>query len=55
MAERPNTENYLDLFLNNTPMMDVRAPVEFEKGAFPNVVNLLLMTDEERHFSRNPV
>lgn len=49
MAERPNTENYLDLFLNNIPMMDVRAPVEFEKGAFPNTVNLPLMTDEERH------
>tara|TARA_R110001592_G_scaffold10098_4_gene52612 strand:- start:5993 stop:7084 length:1092 start_codon:yes stop_codon:yes gene_type:complete len=49
MNERPNTDNYLELFLNDIPMMDVRAPVEFEKGAFPGVVNLPLMNDEERH------
>jgi len=24
-----------ELFLNNTPMLDTRAPVEFGKGAFP--------------------
>lgn len=36
------------LFLNDIPMMDVRAPVEFHKGAFPNTVNLPLMDDEER-------
>lgn len=29
--------------------MDVRAPVEFAKGAFPKSVNLPLMNDEERH------
>ena len=29
-------------------MMDTRAPVEFIKGAFPGVVNLPLMTDDER-------
>ena len=49
MTRRSNTDNYLELFLNDTPMMDVRAPVEFEKGAFPNVLNLPLMNDEERH------
>src|SRR5476651_576549 len=30
------------------PMMDVRAPVEFDKGAFPGVINLPLMNDLER-------
>jgi len=30
-------------------MMDVRAPVEFEQGAFPGVENLPLMNNEERH------
>jgi tRNA 2-selenouridine synthase len=35
--------------MNNTPLIDVRAPVEFEKGAFPYAVNLPLMNDEERH------
>jgi tRNA 2-selenouridine synthase len=49
MNERPNTESYLELFINDIPMLDVRAPIEFEKGAFPGVVNLPLMNDEERH------
>ena len=29
-------------------MLDVRAPIEFAQGSFPNVVNLPLMTDDER-------
>ncbi|UZE21890.1 tRNA 2-selenouridine(34) synthase MnmH [Pseudomonas sp. B21-056] len=40
--------NYRDIFLNDRPMMDTRAPIEFIKGAFPGVVNLPLMTDIER-------
>lgn len=40
--------DYRDIFLNDRPMMDTRAPVEFLKGAFPGVVNLPLMTDFER-------
>lgn len=39
---------YRDIFLNDRPMMDVRAPVEFLKGSFPSVVNLALMNDHER-------
>ena len=30
-------------------MLDVRAPVEFEQGAFPLAENLPLMNDQERH------
>ena len=41
--------DYSALFLNDTPLIDVRAPVEFTQGAFPTAVNLPLMTDEERH------
>jgi tRNA 2-selenouridine synthase len=37
------------IFLNDIPVMDVRAPVEFSQGAFPNAVNYPLLTDEERH------
>lgn len=37
-----------ELLLNDRPMMDTRAPIEFHKGAFPGVVNLPLMTDRER-------
>ena len=40
--------DFRDLFLNDRPMMDTRAPIEFHKGAFPGVVNLPLMTDRER-------
>jgi|NGEPerStandDraft_5_1074534.scaffolds.fasta_scaffold00389_4 tRNA 2-selenouridine synthase len=49
MASRPDTDNYLSLFLNDTPLMDVRAPVEFARGSFPCAENAPLMNDEERH------
>ncbi|GGD08842.1 tRNA 2-selenouridine(34) synthase MnmH [Halopseudomonas salina] len=45
---RENTEDFRRIFLQSTPMMDLRAPIEFNKGAFPGVVNLPLMTDDER-------
>ena len=40
--------DYRDIFLNDRPMMDARAPIEFAHGAFPGVVNLPLMNDRER-------
>ena len=41
--------NSLDLlFLEDTPLIDVRAPVEFKKGAFPSARNLPIITDAER-------
>lgn len=46
---RDNTDNYRTLFLNGAALADVRAPVEYEKGAFPGVANLPLMNDAERH------
>lgn len=49
MASRPDTDDYLALFLNDTPLLDVRAPVEFARGSFPTAVNAPLMNDEERH------
>ena len=45
---RPDTADFKTLFLNDTPMMDTRAPLEFKKGAFPRTVSLPLMTDQER-------
>ena len=45
---RENTADLRRLFLDRVPMMDVRAPVEFSRGAFPGVVNLPLMNDLER-------
>ena len=40
--------NFKELVLEDTPLIDVRAPIEFEKGAFKNAVNLPLMNNEER-------
>ncbi|MES2819008.1 MAG: tRNA 2-selenouridine(34) synthase MnmH [Pseudomonadota bacterium] len=45
---RDDTQQYRELFLNDIPMMDMRAPVEFAKGAFPGVCSLPLMSDSER-------
>ena len=44
----PVTDEFRRIVLENRPLIDVRAPVEFAKGAFPGAVNLPLMTDEER-------
>jgi len=49
MTDRPmQTDDYLSLFLQERPMIDTRAPVEFAQGAFPGAVNLPLMSDQER-------
>ena len=45
---RDNSSDYRDIFLNDRPLMDARAPVEFLKGAFPGALNLPLMNDIER-------
>ena len=45
----PLSEDFRRIVLEDRPLIDVRAPVEFNKGAFPNVINLPLMTDQERH------
>ncbi|MBC8205538.1 MAG: tRNA 2-selenouridine(34) synthase MnmH [Kiritimatiellaeota bacterium] len=42
------TNNFHRLVVENIPLIDVRAPVEFAAGAFPTAVNLPLMNDEER-------
>ena len=44
----PDTQDYLSLFLNDVPLMDVRAPVEFDKGAFPQSQNVPLLDDQQR-------
>jgi tRNA 2-selenouridine synthase len=48
MSQRSDTADYRDLFLNDTPMMDMRAPSEFAHGAFPSAFSLPLMSDDER-------
>ena len=36
------------LFINNTPLLDVRSPLEFSRGAFPTATNLPLLNNSER-------
>ncbi|WP_193161849.1 tRNA 2-selenouridine(34) synthase MnmH [Microbulbifer hainanensis] len=45
---RQNTADYRRLFLTDTPMMDMRAPVEYNRGAFPHTENLPLLDDRQR-------
>lgn len=42
-------DDFRSIVLNNTPLIDVRAPIEFKKGAFLNAFNLPVMSDKERH------
>ncbi len=49
MAQQQITEQEFDqLFISNRSLLDVRAPVEFNKGAFEYSCNLPLMNDNER-------
>lgn len=43
------SQNYATILLNSTGLLDVRAPIEFHQGAFPNTTNLPLLNDDERH------
>lgn len=40
--------DFSDLFRSARPLLDVRAPVEFEKGSFPTATNLPILDDEQR-------
>ncbi len=43
-----DSADYKALLLDGVPLLDLRAPVEFARGAFPAARNLPLMSDEER-------
>lgn len=42
------SDAYTGLFVDDIPLIDVRAPVEFSRGAFPMAENLPLLEDDER-------
>ncbi|QOP44960.1 tRNA 2-selenouridine(34) synthase MnmH [Sulfurimonas paralvinellae] len=44
----PLSDDFLSIVLNETPLLDVRAPVEFNKGKFINATNLPILDDEDR-------
>ena len=45
---RLDSSTFEQLFLEDRPLIDTRAPIEFTRGSFPSAVNLPLMTDDER-------
>lgn len=48
MSSLPLATDLTRIFLEDVPLIDLRAPIEFNEGAFPTAVSLPLMTDEER-------
>ncbi|MFK7733469.1 MAG: tRNA 2-selenouridine(34) synthase MnmH [Pseudomonadales bacterium] len=44
-----NVADFRHLFLSDKHLMDVRAPVEFAAGAFPNTSNQPILDDAQRH------
>ena len=45
---RDDSSNYLEILASNTPLLDVRAPIEYVKGSFPNTRNIPLLNDHHR-------
>src|SRR3546814_16140419 len=42
-----DSNDYREIFLSDLPLMNVRAPIEFAKGAFPQALHRPLMDDDE--------
>lgn len=49
MGKYLTTDDFYTIVVENIPLIDVRAPIEFSAGAFPMAVNLPLMDDMDRH------
>jgi len=41
-------DDRINIIKNDTPLIDLRAPIEFNKGAFPSSVNIPILNDEQR-------
>ena len=48
MSALIQAKDFSQLFINDTALLDTRAPIEFLQGAFPQAENLPLMSDAER-------
>jgi len=49
MSSEFASDDYANILLSSAALLDVRAPIEFSKGAFPGAVNIPLLDDEARH------
>ncbi|MHB8919987.1 MAG: tRNA 2-selenouridine(34) synthase MnmH [Halothiobacillus sp.] len=45
----PKESDFARIFIEQIPLLDVRAPIEFHAGAFLGSQNIPLLNDEERH------
>tara|TARA_Y100001935_G_scaffold67699_1_gene56768 strand:+ start:2965 stop:4035 length:1071 start_codon:yes stop_codon:yes gene_type:complete len=43
-----NLEYGISIIKNNTPLIDLRAPIEFNKGAIPSSINIPILNNEQR-------
>ena len=41
-------DDRINIIKNNTPLIDLRAPVEFNKGAFPSSINIPILNNNQR-------
>ena len=41
-------DDIINIIKNNTPLIDLRSPIEFLKGAFPSSVNIPILNDQQR-------
>ena len=48
MSGAPTEDDYAALLRDSRPLIDVRAPAEFARGALPGAVSLPILDDEER-------
>ena len=49
MSKLEEIDNFSDVFKADLPLLDIRAPIEFSGGSFPQAHNYPLMNDSERH------
>jgi len=49
MSDELVSDDYAQILLSSVGLLDVRAPIEFAKGAFPDATNIALLGDEARH------
>lgn len=45
---RPNNNPLLNIIRHKTPLLDVRAPIEFDQGSVPNSHNIAILDNDER-------
>ena len=48
MKFEKDSKDRISIIRNNTPLIDLRAPIEFNKGAMPSSINIPILNNEQR-------